>query len=159
MLKGLVARPTNELAEALSIEPVGDIKVAYDDLTKDQKAALTTIEGDFKIYVNGRMPTNLPKDKLIKEPFFKTTDIIDVVKACLKKTGPELYDLLVQADISPVVLSMWLMRPCSKDIEALEALVQMESYVYQKDVYFSLLSVSGLNEMGLKFSFYKKVRE
>jgi hypothetical protein len=159
MLRGLVDRPKNALAEALDLQPIGDIKVAYDDLTKAQKDELTQIEGDFKVYVNGRMPAKIPKDKLVKEKFFTAPDIIALVKACLKITGPELKTMLTDADISPVVISQWLTRPCSKDPEALEVLEQMESYVYQKDVYFSLLAVSGLNEMGLKFSFPKKVRE
>ncbi len=159
MLKGLVSGSKNLLSKAIGEAPQGDIKVAYDDLTKAQKAQLVNIEGDFKIYVHGRMPTGLDKDKLIKEPYFTSTDLIAVVKACLKKSGRELYDLLVEANISPVVLSQWLIRPCSKDNEALEILVQMESYVYQKDVYFSLLASSGLDEFGLKFAFPKKVRE
>lgn len=159
MLKGLVSGGSNSLTVALGEAPQGDIKVAYDDLTKAQKALLPNIEGDYKIYVAGKMPPKVDKTKWIKEPYFTSGDLMSVVKACLKKSGKELHTLLVDADISPVVLSQWLMKPCSMHPEALAILVQMESYVYQKDVYFSLLASSGLCEFGLKFSFPKKVRE
>lgn len=157
MLKGLVSGGSNLLSELMCEAPRGNIKVAYDDLTKAQKAQLPNIEGDYKIYVAGKMPANVDKAKWIKEPYFTSGDLVSVVKACLKKSGKELHTLLVDANISPVVLSQWLMKPCSMNPDALAILVQMESYVYQKDVYFSLLASSGLCEFGLKFSFPRKV--
>ena len=134
-----------------------DFKVAFNDLTADQKKSLVEIPEDFKLYVSGGRVHPKLKPKVIKEPLFKKDDIIGLVKAIYKeKDRQKVMNMVVNSSIPPVVIQQWLMQGCIGDAEAWESVVEAEGYT---DNVWSYAAVIGdVSLMGGRFCFPKKLR-
>ena len=142
-------------------EVVIELKVDYNALTAKQKKKLPTLKGDFKVIINerSRAPPKLKK-KVVKERNFQKKDIMDLVKIVYKEHDRDkVLATLIDYDISPVVLSIWLLRIFVQDRYAFEILVEAEKYVYNKDAYYTIISSFDPTRATLKFRFPKKLRE
>ena len=134
-----------------------DFKVAFNDLTADQKKSLVEIPVDFKLYVSsGRVNPKL-KSKVIKEPLFKKDDIIGLIKAIYKeKDRQKVINMVVNSSIPPVVINQWLMQGCIGDAEAWKSVVEAEGYT--DNVWFYSAIIGDVSLMGGRFGFPRKLR-
>jgi len=137
-------------------------KVDWDDLTNEQKKLLPLIKKDYMLYITSRSrpPAELKK-KAIKEEMFEKKDLITLIKALLKNKDSEMiYAMLIDYDVSPIVLSQWLFWPLRSNLEGLDCLLKLEKYIYNKDAYYVLLAtqLSGEKLKGSHFRFPKKLR-
>lgn len=134
-----------------------NLKVAFDDLTKEQKKMLPEIHCDFKVYCHGSTAgTSKIKDRVIKEPLFKKEDVIDLVKFIIKsKDREEVFDRIVNSSISPVLIQIWMLRPCMNG-EAWDTYVKAETYIYNTVAYASVMCDPSIK--AAKFCFPKAVR-
>ena len=142
-------------------EIVIELKVDYNSLNAKQKKRLPSLKGDFKVVTNerSRAPPKL-KDKVVKERNFQKKDLIDLVKIIYKETDRDkVLEMLIDYNISPVVLSIWLLRIFMQDQYAFKILVEAEKYVYNKDAYYSIISSFDPSKATLKFRFPKKLRD
>lgn len=138
-----------------------EFRVAYDELTPKQKKMLPSIRGDFKVYASTRArPPATLKDKLIKEVYYDKKDIIDLIKMIIKETDRDkVYRALKEYDIHPIVLSIWLYGPFKGNPEALDRLLYLEKYIYNKDAYYIFIAANFKGKMpGVKFRFPCKLR-
>ena len=134
-----------------------DFKVAFNDLTADQKKSLVEIPVDFKLYVSGGRVHPKLKSKVIKEPLFKKDDIIGLIKSIYKeKDRQKVMNMVVNSSIPPVVINQWLMQGCIGDAEAWKSVVEAEGYTDNKWVYAAVIGDVSL--MGGRFGFPRKLR-
>lgn len=134
-----------------------DFKVAFNDLTADQKKSLVDIPIDFKLYVSsGRVNPKL-KSKVIKEPLYKKDDIISLIKSIYKeKDRQKVTDNIMNSSIPPVVIQQWLLQGCIGDAQAWSCVVEAEEYVGNVFAYSSIIGNTWM--MGGRFRFPKKLR-
>lgn len=131
--------------------------VAWDDLTKEQRKMLPSIDRDFKVICHGSTAgTSKVKDRVIKEPYYKKEKIIDLVKFIIRERDREaVFDRIVKSDISPIVIQIWLFRPCY-DTLAWNTYLNGETYIYNTIAYASVMCDTSLKTA--KFCFPKAVR-
>ncbi len=134
-----------------------DFKVAFNDLTADQKKSLIEIPIDFKLYVSSGKVNPKLKSKVIKEPLYEKDDIISLIKMIYKeKDRQKVINTLVNSSIPPVVIQQWLMQGCIGDADAWKSVVEAEEYTDNVWFYSAIIGSSSL--MGGRFRFPHKLR-
>ena len=137
-----------------------EFKVAFNDLTADQKKKLVDIEADFKLYVQSGRVNPVLKDRVIKEKLFEKEDIIKLIKAITgSKDRDKVMGMVMESSIPPVIINQWLFQAALKggNIETWDTVVLMESYTDNLEAYACL--AAGKEMLGAKFCFPKKLRE
>lgn len=141
-------------------EIVIELNVDYNALNAKQKKRLLMLKGDFKVITNerSRAPPKLKK-KVVKERNFVKKDVIDLVKIIYKEPDRDkVLRSLFEYNISPVVLSIWLLRIFMQDKHSFEILVKAEEHVYNPAAYYCIISSFDPTKTTLKFRFPKKLR-
>lgn len=134
-----------------------DFKVAFNDLTVDQKKSLVEIPVDFKLYVSSGKVNPKLKSKVIKEPLYKKDDIISLIKMIYKeKDRQKVVNTIVHSSIPPVVIQQWLTQGCIGDAEAWKSVVEAEYHTDNLWLYSVIIGSGFL--MGGKFGFPRKLR-
>lgn len=144
------------LEEELVIELIVD----YNSLDGKQKKILPTLTSEFKVAVSEKSrPAKALKHRLVKYRNFEKKDIIPLIKDIMReKDRDKVLADLIEYDISPIVISLWLMRIFTQTSDSFKILLQAEKYIYSKNSYYVLISSYQPTGESLKFSFPKKLR-
>lgn len=144
------------LEEELVIELIVD----YNSLDGKQKKLLPTLTSDFKVAVSEKSrPPKTLKHRLVKYRNFEKKDIIPLIKDIMhEKDRDKVLADLIEYDISPIVISLWLARIFSQTCDSFKILLEAETYIYSKVTYYVLISSYRPTSERLKFSFPKKLR-
>ena len=138
-----------------------EYRIDYNTLTPAQKKKLPGMGGEFNVYTNekSRPPASL-KDRVVKERFYPKRDIIPLIKTILKEKDREkVLAELIEADISPIVLEIWLLKPFSNSEAATKTLIDASLYIYSKKAYYNVIASDFIpGDKKVKFSFPRKVR-
>lgn len=136
-----------------------EYKVAFNDLTADQKKQLVDIDADFKLYVQSGKVNPKLKSKVIKEQLYPKEDIVTLIKKITSsKDRNAVMEIVMASSIPPVVINQWLFQGALKGTkEAWDTVVLMEKYTDSVEAYACL--AAGEELLGVKFSFPKKLRE
>jgi hypothetical protein len=136
-----------------------EYKVAFNDLTSEQKKQLVDIDVDFKLYVQSGKVNPALKSKVIKEELYPKEDIVTLVKNIITSNNRNaVMEMIVGSSIPPVVIQQWLFQGALKGTkEAWDTVVLMETYTDNVEAYACL--AAGEELLGAKFSFPTKLRE
>lgn len=158
VIKGLKSGQSS-LATFADVPDVEEYKVAFNDLTAEQKKALVDIEVDFKLYVSGGKVNPKLKSKVIKEVLFEKEDIISLIKAIIsEKDRVKVVNTVLNSAIPAVVIQQWLYQGAfAGSDEAWALVVEAEEYTAYDVAYASVVGHKDM--LGAKFKFPKKLRE
>jgi len=143
--------------ERFNDEPIPEFKVAFNDLTTDQKKSLVNVTVDFKLYVSSGKVNPKLKGKVVKEPLYKKDDIVSLVKMIYKEPDrDEVRRTILRSGISPVILQQWLLQGCIDNIDAWNTVVHAEQYL-DSNVFYAF-TIGSESTMGGHFKFPRKLR-
>lgn len=144
----------------MTLVPMDDVefKVAADTLDSKQMKELNNLNpAKFKVYANKKRKPSKIKYEFIKEKYYDDNDIVPLIKSII--SNEDRYNVMRQildSGINPIVIQLWLLRPCMADTQAWDNFVLAEEYVYSLHAYAIIVADPCM--LGAKFCFPKKLR-